>query len=325
MNSKFIYFFLLFGFGFTSFPQNKIDQIQYGATLKAKITINPYSKNEPNINFRISSNIGIAGNWLTKNLYPSVNAEFQIYNGGLGSKNFGENKKITVDGILAFTLTSGSLKGNFESNSILENTNNPLRYFADFAIPSLQNPFRSSVSVGSNLVFTTDRERNFQQVGFLNVNHSSFQISYYNDGTPFQYFLFGDGKDRYYTGGGIISYNAGFGEFDQLKSYSFELSYHKFTGFNQNSFEMSNSINASNVDYKNEEQKYYNKSLWKFNLQSNDINNGLGIAFSAYNSIRYDGQHLIHWLKDNSFHIVPYNTYYALEPSFYSISNSFKN
>lgn len=301
-----------------------IDKIQYGATLKAKIEFTPNSKNEALLHFKISSCLGVAGRWMVDELYPSIHSELQLYNGGLGSRSLPSNRYLTFDAIVALTLTAGHLHDNFKTNSSVVNRLNPLRYFADFATPALQNPYNYSLSLGTNMVITSDKVRHFQRLGFLNLNHSGLQLSYYNDGTPFQHFFLGDGKDRYYTGGGVLSYDNGIGHFDQLRSYSFEVAYHKFSGYNRNSFELSNSINASNVDYKNTDQRYYNKSLWKLTVQSNDTNNGFGMGFLAYNSIRFDGQHLIHWLIDNSYHIVPYNTSVAFEPTYYIRTNHFK-
>jgi hypothetical protein len=318
--------FILFLQSVLSYSQSEslIDKVQYGATLKAKLEFTPNSKNESVVNFRLSSNIGIAGKWMADELYPAINTEFQLYNGGLGSRSLPKNRYLTLDAIVALTLTAGHLHSNFADVNSVINRRNPLRYFADFAVPSLQNPYNYSISLGTNLVITSDSGRAFQRLGFLNLNHSGLQLSYYNDGTPFQHFFLGDGKDRYYTGGGMLSYNNGTGTYEQFKSYSFEISYHKFSGYNQNSFELSNSLNASNVDYKATDQRYYNKSLWKFNAFSNDVYNGFGLALSAYNSVRFDGQHLIHWLIDNSFHIVPYNASFTIEPSYYITSTNFK-
>jgi hypothetical protein len=304
-----------------------IDQLQYGASIKAKIELSKNAKDEPLFNFRISSNVGAAGKWLSDNVYPSVNCEFQLYNGGLGSRSKKNplNRYSTFDAVIAFTLTAGDLDKSYHTETLSLSRNNPLRYFADFAVPSLQNPYNYSISLGTNFVFTTDGARSFQRLGFLNLNCSGVQLSYYNDGTPFQHILLGDGKDRYYTGGGVLSYNNGYGNISELRSYSLEVSYHKFTGFNLSSFELANSINASNVDYKEEYQKEFNKSLWKFNFLSNDENHGYGLAAAFYNSTRFDGQHLIHWLINNSFHIVPYDFSYALEPSYYLKSSTFKN
>lgn len=304
-----------------------IYQLQYGATLKAKIELSHNSKDEPLFNFRLSSNVGAGAKWLSDNLYPSVNCEFQLYNGGLGSRSKKNplNRYSTFDAIIAFTLTAGELDDSFKTDKLSVSRNNPLRYFADFAAPSMQNPYKYSLSLGTNLVFTTDGARSFQRLGFFNLNLSGVQLSYYNDGTPFQYILLGDGKDRYYTGGGVLSYDKGYGNISELRSYSIEVSYHKFTGFNLSSFELANSICASNVDYKEEYQKEFNKSLWKFNFLSNDEHHGYGAAASFYNSVRFDGQHQIHWLVNNSFHIVPYDPSFTFEPSYYIKGTNFNS
>jgi hypothetical protein len=319
-------YFIIILLSIASYSQSEslIDKVQYGATLKVKLEFIPNSKNESTVNFRISSNVGIAGKWMVDELYPAINTEFQLYNGGLGSRSLPKSRYLTFDAIVALTLTAGHLHDNFANPNSVINRHNPLRYFADFAVPALQNPYNYSFSLGTNLVFTSDSGREFQRLGFLNFNHSGLQLSYYNDGTPFHYLFLGDGKDRYYTGGGIVSYDNGIGTYEQFKSYSFEASYHKFSGYNQNSFELSNTLNASNVDYKTTDQMYYNKSLWKFNVQSNNTYNSFALALAAYNSVRFDGQHLIHWLIDNSFHIVPYKTYISIEPSYSILSTNFK-
>lgn len=317
---------LLYTSSIISQSNSLIDEIQYGASIKAKIELDFKKNNEPCINFRISTSTGIAGKWMVNELYPSVNAELQLYNGGIGSRMDSLNcHPTTFEAAVALTLTAGHLHSKYLKTETEYGRNVPLRYFSDFAIPSLQNPFNYSISLGTNLVFYSDLDKSFQKVGFLNINHSRFQLSYYNDGMPFQFLLLGDDYDRYHTGGGILSYDGDIGTLDQLKSYHFELSYHKFSGFTKDAFELGNSINSSNVDYKDPGQINYNKSLWKLNIQSSDANNGFGLAFSSYNSVRYDGQHMIHWLIDNSFHIVPYKNYISIEPSSYFVTNKFTN
>ncbi len=324
MKKSLLYLFTLIFYISFGQTESLINQVQYGATLKAKFELSPNSKNEPIINFRISANAGIGSKWLVNELYPTVNGEVQFYNGGLGSRSMKGSRYTTFDAVLAFTLTAGHLHSNFLETDYHFERNVPLRYFADFAIPSLQNPYNYSISLGTNLIFTCDKGKWFQRLGFININHSRFQFSYYNDGTPFQYALLGDYYDRHYTGGGVLSYNGDFGTIEQLKSYRLEISYHKFSGFNKNSFEFANLINASNVDYLEVDQQNYNKSLWRFNLQSLDHHNGFGLATTFYNSVRFDGQHYIHWLINNSYHIVPYKNYVAFEPSGYLLTNNFK-
>src|SRR5690606_37731044 len=162
------------------------DKLQYGATLKASFFINNIkaginsNRIEPPVSFKLSGNVGIGKSWLNENIYPTFNTEFQLYYSGLGSNSLPKTKREPVlDVILAFTLTAGK-EGDDNYYSLA-----PLRYFSDFAYPSLKNPYEYSLSAGTNIIFSTDQNRETQRIGFLNGNAYGFQLSYYNDGTPF--------------------------------------------------------------------------------------------------------------------------------------------
>ena len=193
---------------------------------------------------------------------------------------------------------------------ITADRNIPLYYFANFSYPSLQNPYNSSLSLGTNLIFTNDKKKQKQRVGFLNIHIDRFQVSYYNDGAwgPLPV---ADAFDRYHTGGGLISYHG--------KSYTelnlIEVAFHKFTGYTQNAFELSNKLDLSFVSYRQPEQKYYNKSLWTVNL-ANPVK-GYGINLRQYNDIKTDAQHRIHWSIINAYHMSPYEDYIAISGQYY--------
>jgi hypothetical protein len=293
------------------------DNFQFGATIKASINFGNNKdgtkkfKNEPVLFFRISTSFGVANTWLSKSFYPSLNTEIQIYNGGLGSNNvkgYSENK-IILDAVFALTLTSG-----FDYNP---DTNNPLKYFSDFAIPSLNNPYSVSASLGTNLIFTTEKNRETQRVGFAGVNVKGVQAFTYNDGSFLARMFLGDGEDRYYTGGGGLSYNTAWNDKKATKEVALELSYHKFTGYTDDTFQLGYDIGASLVTYKNEEQYGYNKSLWKAGAMYRVDNVGYGVSINQYNYPKWDEQHLIHWLTYCPYHFVPYNTFYSVEPFLY--------
>jgi hypothetical protein len=259
----------------------------------------------------------MASEFLANALYPSLNAEAQIYNGGFGSMRRSSYNKpsLNVDLIIAFTVTSG-LNNLFatgkESSEIANERMAPLYYFADFVNPALQNPYNYSLSVGTNVILSTDKNKTVQRVGFLNMHLSSVQISYYNDGSsPFDELHIGDGKDRYYTGGAVISYN---GKLQDPINH-IELSFHKFTGYTKNAFEVSNKLNLAYVDYYNSDQKYYNKSMWSLTV-SNPVT-GFGGTLKRYNYTKWDVQHLLHWSLFNSYHLVPYDDYFAFGASYF--------
>lgn len=302
------FLYISFIFLGTILIRSQNDRLQYGGTIKLTVSCLPKTgKSEPKFIYRISASAGIADFWMKNIFYPSVNGELQLYNGGIGSTNNEVFGKPNLDFILAFTLTSGYNIGNLENKSFL-------RYFSDFATPSLKNPYLNSVSLGTNLIFTSDKNRVTQRVGFLNLNSNDIQISYYNDGTPFGFLFLGDGEDRYYTGGGTLSYD----KFNNntKNAYSLELSFHKFTGFNKSSFDFGNETSASLVEYgKDTIQEEYNKSVLRLNTMFFNKNNvNFGAVFSIYNHNLFDVQHLIHNKLSYSFHRVSKPFFFTVEP-----------
>lgn len=291
------------------------DKPQFGFSIRGVINILPVNKNwryenEPKFNFRVSANAGIANRWATDYLYPSLNLEIQLYKGGIGGRyQSGNDEKFPypfqLDAILAFTLTSGFINHHSDNYS-------HLRYFADFAAPSLRNPYKSSLSLGTNLVLTTDSKREFQRLGFLNVNIQGVQLSYYNDGGSLMRDLrLGDREDRYYTGGGTVSYDIT----DQNLPMSIELSGHKFTGYTKSAFEFSNEAKSKTVRYKDLDQYSYNKGVWRLNIYTlNNDKTNYGMSLSYYNSKKVDVQHVIHRITSDAYHIVLNKSYMFLEP-----------
>lgn len=135
---------------------------------------------------------------MMKNIFhPSVNGELQLYNKGIGNINTEVFGRSHLDFILAFRLTSRHNIGNLENRTCL-------RFFLDFVTSSLKNFYLNSVSLGTNLIFTSDKKR-VTESRLLNLNANDLRISYYNDRTPFGVLFLGDSEDRYYTDGGTIN------------------------------------------------------------------------------------------------------------------------
>lgn len=293
--------------------QNSNIGLQYGASVKAQIEFSTVKKTQP-VHFRLALAGGIGSTFIDNNIYPTVNGELQLYNNGLGSSKPGKIKPcINLDFVTAFTITAG-VKDFLQQNrrQLFLNRNTPLYYFADFSLPALQNPFAYSFSIGTNFIFNTDKQKKFQRTGFVNVHADRFQISYSNDGgVPFSNIYLGDRKDRYYTGSVLFSYHG--------KPYTalnlVELSYHKFTGYTQNSFEASNQFDFAYVNYKKEAQRFYNKSMFTLNV-ANPVK-GYGLNFKLYNKTDWDVQHLIHWSIFNAYHIVPYKEHFSVSGAYY--------
>lgn len=281
---------------------------QYGFSLKGILEL-PLSKEQPPF-FRICCDLGLGSNILARGLYFSINTEVQLYNGGLGTKRRKENPspRYTIDIINAFSLTAGYNNHlNKDSLHRLNGRNIPLYYFSNFTYPALQNPYDYSVTAGTNFIFSLDKHKTRQRVGFLNFHINRFQLSYYNDGgAPFDASYLGDNKDRYYSGGALFSFHGKYSGFLNLV----ELSYTKFTGYTKDAFEVSNKLDLGFVNYNHTEQKYYNKSLWSIAISNPD--KGFGLYINRYNYTPWDMQHLIHFSIFNPYHLVPYNDHFSV-------------
>jgi hypothetical protein len=295
---------------------NNLYQLQAGVSLKATLEFG-FVKEHPNPILRVSSDAGISSVFLNSWLYPSVNEEFEFYNGGLGSSNRGKFlSHFGLDAITALTVTFGWPAVFSTRSTDLANRNIPLYYFSDFVYPALQNPFDYSMSIGTNIILTTDGGKKNQRVGFINLHAERFQVCYYNDGgTPMQQTYLGDRSDRYYTGGGILSLDLP----RNAAVSSLTLAYYKFTGYTINAFELSNQLYLSYMNYHDVSQKYYNKSVWSFTASS--LRAGVNMSVKSYNSIILDMQDYIHSAILNTFHMVPYPAYFAISAGYlYSLT-----
>ena len=264
----------------------------------------------PEVYYKFAITGGVSSNFAVTNVHPSVHCELLLYNGGLGSQRPGykSGSGTILDIICAMTVTAGVKNLLYEGNpSTLDHRSVPLYFFSNFALPPLQNPFNHSISLGTNLIFTTGQNRRNQRVGFFNLHVGPGQVSYYNDGGPVVHqLLLGDRRDRYYTGGILFSYN---GDTDTFIS-SVELSFNKFTGYTNNAFEASNELDLAFVNYKDTTQNYFNKSLWTLTLSN--PTKYLGVYVAAYSYDILDIQHWLHRVGFNSYHVTPYAPFISL-------------
>jgi hypothetical protein len=287
------------------------NNLQYGMTIKASLLFD-LRNHHPEPYFRLGIDAGVGSAFIANWLYPTVNLELDIYNGGLGTRNrsgyyYGWDRDL----IPAFTLTGGG--PNHFRRGMDPNRYDNLYYFANFARPALQNPYDYSFSFGTLWCFSSDTAKKTQRIGFLDFNIAGrVQFSYYNDGAaPFSFTNLGDSYDRYHTGGGMLSYN---GPRNTLLN-TIELSYHKFTGFTQSSFEASNKMYFAFMDYHDPQQQFFNRSL--FDLVLANPFRGYGLQIENYNSVAWDLQHAIHTTVLDTYHMVPYPEYFTIGVTYY--------
>lgn len=298
---KFLIFIFTIGSIYAQTKQSHNGQdFQYGIGVKFGFEIQKFS----NFRFSIAGGIGKPIDDV-EFIYPSLHCELQIYNGGIGSTLlYSKHRNLVFDFNTSVTVTAG-IRGLDEFSSLKKFT--PLYYFSDLNFTPLQAPYYNSFSLGSNFIVSSDSERENQLVGFSNLNlERTVQICYYNDGTPWGNFT-GDGYDRYFTGGGVLSYHSNFSNSINLV----ELSYHKFTGYQRFAFEIANHMQIDFIPYKSVNAFYYNQSRWR--LKAANFESGFGFQFSVYDKQKWDMQDLIHFTIDNGYHP---DTYHETRYSF---------
>ncbi|AUC81478.1 hypothetical protein [Lacinutrix sp. Bg11-31] len=294
---KYITFlFIAFGIQINNAQNNTIDNLRlgFGVTLTAEI------QNGYHLKFRASAAGGI-GQYLAVNnngfgALPTTHLGIMVYNRGiLGSQLDKEYKNsVFLDFFADATFTVGGK--NITEINRLEDRLVTLYHFADFTANPLQNTFKHSLSFGLNLILNPDKNREAQMVGFFNLNVArTAQISYYNDGGPVLNLL-GDGKDRYYTGGFVLSAH--------LKTQTYinliELSFHKFTGWQPLAFDASDKLQLDHIPYKNKDVFGFNQQQWKLAVHS--FNHNFSAYVSAYDVNVWDVQDILHFSRDNPYH-----------------------
>lgn len=284
---------------------------QFGIGAKATLEIQ-----RSGVQARLGLNTGVARPIVSNIIYPAAHLEWELYQGGLGTMSGSEQNKSNFSGDLigSVLVTSGGwYRGGQLDPQQMVIRNQPLYYFTDMVQPVLQNPYRYSFSIGTNYVIPFDGQKHAQQVGFIDFHLENFQLGYYNDGGGFQGIGIGDGNDRYYTGGGLISLTLPTCNYIN----TFIASYHKFSGFSPNAFELSSALSLSFVNYTNPDQQYYNKSYWNFSISN--VKTGL-YAFARINNTynRLDFQNTIHYSFSYSYHQIPYPRYWSYGISYFN-------
>jgi hypothetical protein len=300
--------------------QAPLDKLEYG--VGCRLTIDFLYSNKTTskiwINWKLAISQGVAYNinYSSVNYYrPNIHIDYSIMQGGCGTNDLDQQRvglkdifKRKFSGFLALTITPIQYANNFCTDITNENYyKKPLYYFDDVTYPVLTNPFNTSFSVGTTFLYNFDAKA-WQRIGNIFLSHLNYQVVYSNDGPPFGIIgILADAKDRWFTGQGLINY------YNSKLSPSFdnfELTYHKFTGWSKNSYEISRDLGLTEVEYKTEEQNKYNKG--KYELRATNSINCYGIGISFYDNYYYDMQHGIHYNKYYAHHISPYPYQYGI-------------
>jgi len=285
-------FILVLTFWSTQFySQYRIDQkngtkFQYGIASKLNIEF----KINENPNFKLSITGGIGYN-IENVFFPAIHTGIILFNKG----TIGSHLNDTWTKIRAhyFYNAIGTIRLDKRNYSYFERQV-PFYHFSDFTANPLQNPYKSSLSFGKIWINLPKNKR--QQIGLFNANIvGRAQITYYNDG-GFGLEILGDKRDRYYTGGILISYHGN--ERDDIDLI--ELSYHKFTGYVKHAFDIAEKLQMDFLIYADTSQFALNHQRWK--LTVSDLSSGFSGNIAIYDSNSIDLQDFIHFKTNVPYH-----------------------
>jgi hypothetical protein len=281
--------------------------LHYGIAAKLSLEIGPRFSSRgkkiknrffsPAYKLSISSGIGYESK-SSISVFPTIHTGILFFNkGSIGADQSKNAKRIQhhffVNGIVTIELDKRDF--SYQKRSV------PFYHFSEFTANPLQNPYKSSISYGANLIFVQNKKS--QRIGFLNLNIAGrAQISYYNDGGPVLK-IAGDKRDRYYTGGIIISYHGNNEDLINL----IELSYHKYTGYQEYAFDVADKLQIDFLNYNDENQFSFNQQRWRLNFSN--INNGFGGSISLYNRNNLDLQDFLHFNTNVPYHPDYYRGY----------------
>ena len=274
--------------------RNTDSDFQFGIATKVNIEFS--HKFSPA--FKISLTGGVGYNTNEIGVFPSVHTGILFFNkGSIGADQSKKWYQIQSHFYASTQITAQLDKRDFDFNI----RSVPLYHFSEFNANPLQNPYKSSVSYGANWIFVQNKKS--QRTGFFNLNIAGrAQISYYNDGGPVLK-IAGDKRDRYYTGGIIISYHGNNSDLINLV----ELSYHKYTGYQEYAFDMADKLQIDFLNYYDDNQFSYNQQRWRLNFSN--MNNGFGGSVSVYNKNSLDFQDFLHFNTNVPYHPDYYRGY----------------
>ena len=257
--------------------------------VSARVVLDIGLNNKSSFRFGVSTGFGYS---IYSSNLTSVNLEYSYLWSGLGTYNDENCSYIVISPIVTQSFNSKRQElreDNYRYQS--------LYYFTDLIPPALQNPYLNSSSIGLNFVrFYNQRiYSKWQRIGHIGFKFNTFHIAYNNDGGPVLN-LIADGEDRYFTGIGIVNVHLN----DKLVVNKFNISFYKFTGYSKMSFEISDELLYSSVDYDNPNQNFFNKGFWEFGVGNSEY----GSVFLRINNPKNtkEVQNFIHYHMGFGYH-----------------------
>lgn len=284
--------------------------LQYGVSFNLKWEIVPKYGYLSNFRFDVA---GGAGAMLNKNIMPLAQYSVSLFQGGLGSSlSVKERSKINIENALVL----GVMAGTTRNNDIY--FRRPVYTMGRFIPTPLYNPFNYYINIATTHIFRLSKfatpnylgkNRFSQRVGSFSVGTPGFDLNYYNDATPFQWLGLGDGKDRYWTGGGFVNFHLNNYYDTSTEGKTFDnrllrnvfIGFDRFTGHYPESFEVANALRLNNVPYGDKTQAFFNKGRFYAGVESASIP-GFAPVFSLNDRNEFDVQYFIHHKRKQPVH-----------------------
>jgi len=285
-----IYLLLIFSilaFSQTGIVGNDFKGFHYGISGKINVEFNFTHK--PGLKFSVVGGMGY--NMEEFLFFPTLHAGIIVFNSvPIGAKQSNEwyHLQSHFFGSLIGTVKLDKRTIGYSERYV------PFYHFSDFTANPLQNPYKSSVSFGA--IWAKIGENGKQRIGIFNLNIvDRVQITYYNDGGPVLKRA-GDKHDRFYTGGILLSCHRN----TENEINLIELSYHKFTGYQEQAFDIAGNLQIDYLTYSDTAQISFNQQRWR--LQISNYNTGFGGSFALHNVDRIDLQDFLHFNTEVPYH-----------------------
>ena len=278
----------------TPFPTS---HFRFFAEAKVFIDLNLYQF-RPLSHLRTSATVGVVG-YGGRNRHVFANSTLTascLLGRGLGASL--KDRSATFRPQFVATLGFGAQGG--PRNRLHEVTQ-----FTQVVGSTFRSDYAHVISLASSWVlvdtkYPFDRRKRYfltQRVGSAFVAFGPAEVFYYNDGTPFNAWA-GDGKDRYFTGGGYVGYQLRNDQgWPQNRHAAFRISFDRYTSYEADAFELATALKFDHVPYANN-ATFYNRGSFRFGLFTD---RWWGEAVINDND-QLDVQNLIHRVSGMAFH-----------------------
>lgn len=302
---------------FRQYKNDVLENRKFVLGVNAGVSIELGTKRDGAIRFFLGASVAkeITGRFYKSDFDPwldvlvGMQTAIEIYRGGLGTSFYNrERSKVWVDWRNTPQITTGHSR-NYKL------TGRPLHATVGDGVSVLPDPMDFSGGIGTMFITGLNHNRN-QQLGYFIVGVLNFQVYYLNDGPPMDKFGFGDRYDRWWTGSGQVGF---FFKNDNGFITDIILRYDKFTGYQENLYELGYNLQIHNLPYKQIEKQYFNQGRYQLKF---GLRNIAHFNLATYNS-NVDVQDVIHSNLGMPFHatLMKKRRTFGFDTQFFQIEN----